>query len=53
MYMESRKMVPMNLFTQQQWRYIENRLMDRCRGKKETVGGMERVTWKYTLPSAK
>ena len=38
MYMESRKMVLMNLFTQQQWKYIENRLMDRWRGKKETGG---------------
>ena len=31
--MESRKMVLMNLFARQQWRNIENRLMDMGRGK--------------------
>ena len=32
---------------------IENRLMDRAGGKKESVGGMEKVTWKYTLSYVK
>ena len=31
---------------------IENRFMDRGRGE-ERVGGMERVTWKLTLPYVK
>ena len=38
MYMESRKMVPMNLFTQQQWRYIENRLYGQMQ-REEGDGG--------------
>ena len=44
-YMESRKMVLKNLFTN-----IENRLMDMERGE-ERVRCMERVTWKFTLLS--
>ena len=48
-YMESRKMVLKNLFTGQQWRNMENRLMDMSRGE-ERVRCMERVTWKLTLP---
>ena len=50
--MESRKMVPKNLLTGQQWRNIENRLMDMGRGE-ERVRSMERVTWKLTLPYVK
>ena len=46
-YMESRKMVLMNLFAGQQWKYdIENRLVDMERGK-EMVGQMEIVAWKH------
>ena len=41
-----------NLFTGQQWRNIENRLMDMGRGE-ERVRCMERVTWKLTLPYVK
>ena len=44
-------MVLMNVFARQQWRNIENRLMDTRRGeRKERVRCMERVTWKLTLP---
>ena len=42
-------MVLKNLFTGQQWRNIENRLMDMGRGE-ERVRRMGRVTWKLTLP---
>ena len=42
-YLESRKMVLKNLFTGQQWRNIENRLMDMGRGEGK-VRCMERVT---------
>ena len=45
-------MVLKNLFTEQQWRNIENRLMDMGRGE-ERVRRMERVTWKITLPYVK
>ena len=45
-------MVLKNLFTCQQWRNIENRLMDMGRGE-ERVRCMERVTWKPTLPHVK
>ena len=34
-YMESRNMLPMNLFAGQQWKNIENRLMETGSGKKE------------------
>ena len=55
-YTESRKMVLKNLFTGQQVNIgetgIENRLMDMGRGK-ERVKGMERVTWRLTLPYVK
>ena len=50
--MKSRKMVLKNLFEGQQWRIKENRLMDMGRGE-ERVMGMERVTWKLTLPYLK
>ena len=50
--MESRKVVLKNLFTGQQWRNIEKRLMDMVRGE-ERVRCMERVTWKLTLPNVK
>ena len=50
--MESRKMVLKNLFTEQQQRDIENRLMD-VRGREERMRCMERVTWKLTLPYVK
>ena len=42
----------MNLFVRQQWRNIENRLMDMGNGQ-ERVRCMEKVTWKLTLPYVK
>ena len=45
-------MVLKNLFTGQQWRNIESRLMD-MRKVEERVRYMERVTWKLTLPCVK
>ena len=45
-------MVLKNLFAGQQWRNIENRLMDMGR-REERVRCMERVTWKLTLPYVK
>ena len=50
--MEPRKVVLKNLFTRQQRRNIENRLMDMWRGE-ERVRCMERITWKLTLPYVK
>ena len=54
MYMESRKMVPMNLFARQQWR---NRHREQTYGHEEGAEGegecIERVTWKLTLPYVK
>ena len=41
-----------NLFTGQQWRNKENRLMDMGLGKKR-VKCMRRVTWKLTIPYGK
>ena len=41
-------MVLNNLFTGEQWRNIENRLMDMGRGE-ERVRCMERVRWKLTF----
>ena len=43
-------MVLKNLFTGQQWRDIENRLMNIGRGE-ERVRCMERVTWKLIFSS--
>ena len=40
-------MVLKNLFTGQQWRNRDNKLMDMGRGE-ERVRFMERVTWKLT-----
>ena len=49
--MESRRMVLKNLFTGQQWR---NRYREQTYGHVERGGeGMERVTWKFTLPYTK
>ena len=45
-------MVLKNLFTGQQKRHKENRLMDMGRGE-ERVRCMERVKWKLTLPCVK
>ena len=39
-YMESRNMLPMNLFAGQQWKNIENRLMDIARVGEEGEGEM-------------
>ena len=44
--MESRRMVLTNLFTEQQWRNIKDRLMDMGKGE-ERLSCMERVTWKH------
>ena len=46
--MESREMVPMNLFAGQQWA-CRHREQTWGWGKKERVGQMERVAWKHTL----
>jgi len=46
--MEYRKVVLKNLFTGQQWRDRQNRLMDMGRGE-ERVRCKKRVTWKLTL----
>ena len=47
-------MVLKNLFSGQQWRTnIENRLMDMGIEGSRGVRGMERVTWKLTLPYVK
>ena len=58
--MESRKMVLMKLFAGQQWRnrYREQTYGQGGRGKvvsgkKERVRGMERITWRLTLPYVK
>ena len=53
--MESRKMAVMNLFAGQQWR---NRHREQTYGyggeeRRERVRGMERVTWKLTIPYVK
>ena len=45
-------MILMNLFTRQQWRSTENRLLDTGR-REERVKCMERVTWKLTLTMCK
>ena len=45
-------MVLKNLLTGQQWRNMENRLMDMGRGE-ERVRCVERVTWKLALPFVK
>ena len=45
-------MVLKNLFVGQQWRNIENRLMD-MRGGEERVRYREIVTWKLTSPYVK
>ena len=50
--MESRKMILKNLLTGQQWRNIENGLVDMGSGE-ERARGMERVTQKLTLPHVK
>ena len=49
--MESRKMVQINVFTGQQWRYREQSMnMGRGEGRARC---MERVTWEIILPYAK
>ena len=53
--MESRKMAVMNLFAGQQWR---NRHREQTYGhggeeRREKARGMERVTWKLTIPYVK
>ena len=40
------------IFAEQRHRH-RNRLVGTAGGKKERVGGMERVTWKHTLPYVK
>ena len=48
--MKSRKMVLMNLYAEYQWRQRHGEQTDghSLNGKKERVGGMERVTCKHT-----
>ena len=48
--MESRKMVPKNLFAGQQRRNIDG---EQTYGHAERVSCMERVTWNLTLPYVK
>ena len=51
--MESRKMVPMDLFARQQWR---NRHREETYGHGERGGQdeiYERITWKFILPYVK
>ena len=50
--MESRKIVLKNLQGSNEETDIEKRLTDMGRGE-ERVRGMERVTWKLTLPYVK
>ena len=50
--MESRKMVPKNLFAGQQWRNRHREFMDMGRGE-ERVRCIERVIRKLTLPYVK
>ena len=54
-YMKARKMVLRNLFAEQQWRnrHREKTYGHGWAGRKERVGGMERVTWKHALPYVK
>jgi len=54
-YMESRKMVLMNLFSGQQWRrrYREQTYGHGGEGRREGVSCMERVTRKLTVPYVK
>ena len=54
-YMESRKMVPTNLFSGQQCRNIprEQTYGHGGRGGGRGLRCMERVTWKLTIPIAK
>ena len=53
--MDSRKIVVINLFTEQQWRHRhrEQNYHPGGRERKEKVRCMERVTWKLTLPFVK
>ena len=46
-------MAVMNLFAGQQWRNIENRLMDTGGGEDGEGECLERVTWKLTIPYVK
>ena len=53
--MKARKMVLRDLFAEQQWRnrHSEKTYGHSWAGRKERVGGTERVTWKPALPYAK
>ena len=47
-------MVLMNLFAEHKWRHRHSeQTYGHSYGGKERVGGMERVTWKHTLPYVK
>ena len=46
-YMESGKMVLMNLLAGQQWRHREQTYGHGGQGRKERMGQMERVAWKH------
>ena len=46
-------MVPINLFTGQQWRNKHKKQTYGHRGRKERMRCMERVTWKLILPYVK
>ena len=51
--MESRNMVLINVFEEQQWRNRHREQTYRGKGRRETVRCMERVTWKLIIPCAK
>ena len=46
-YVESRKMVLMKLFAEQQWRHRHREETCEHRAGKERVGQMEEATWKH------
>lgn len=49
--MEPRKMVL--IFAEQQWRRHGEQTCEHSWGEKKRVGGLDRVTWKHTLPYVK
>ena len=51
--MDSRKMVPKNLFAGQQWRNRHRKQTYGHREREERVRCTERVTWKLILPYVK
>ena len=52
-YMESKKIALMNLFSGQQWRNRDREPMDIEEGRSEKGRCMERIKWKFTIPYVK